>query len=405
VISGATVALREPVELSSQIDASTPLFVQKSGTGLSGSGLLLREQFSGTGMFTDASEWWQALARSSRVVDSVARPGSGLVGFVRFPFSPQSSRPAEVLIPQRVVGSDSHGQWESDFGESEHHSAVDTSTRLNSGTLRWSQSPTATDLYRQACSQALQEIHSGNLEKVVIARLLEAQVQGELDIGIVLRQLLENYPDTHVFAIDDFFGASPETLLSVSNGRASLRVLAGSAPRGSSPEQDLAISRNLALSTKDLDEHHFAVSSVVDSLGLDENQLVIGDTRTIKLKNVWHLATDMMFTMPPGESPLSIVGRLHPTAAVAGTPRDSALELINRLEGFDRGYFTGPVGWVDSAGNGEFAIALRCAHIERATGRLLAYAGAGIVKESQVESEWLETELKMLPIREALSRI
>jgi menaquinone-specific isochorismate synthase len=197
-------------------------------------------------------------------------------------------------------------------------------------------------------------------------------------------------------------GASPETLASIRGGTLSATVLAGSTGRGVNPDDDQRQAEELAQSTKDLDEHEYAVSSAVQSLEQSGFGPVVADEpRALKLKNLWHLATDIKSEVPPGLTAFDVLGTLHPTAAVAGTPTDAALSLINQLEPFDRGFFGGPVGWCDSQGNAEFAIALRCAQLSDDRKTITAHAGAGIVANSIPEKELLETDLKFLPIIDA----
>jgi menaquinone-specific isochorismate synthase len=198
------------------------------------------------------------------------------------------------------------------------------------------------------------------------------------------------------------FGASPELLVRVSHKQVSARVLAGTAGRGTDPGIDQAISNALQTSSKNIAEHKFAVASMVEELkkfctkvDADENPF------SLQLPNLWHLASDVHATLHDDASVLDIAAVLHPTAAVAGTPTLVARKLISELEPFDRGRYAGPVGWIGADGDGEFAIALRGAQLS--DGQLTAYAGCGIVAESEPEAELSETELKFKPIREALA--
>jgi menaquinone-specific isochorismate synthase len=189
----------------------------------------------------------------------------------------------------------------------------------------------------------------------------------------------------------------------VDRGSVTARVLAGTVGRGGDADSDLAASVALATSTKDLDEHQYAISSVLRALEPHSSTLTTSDQPfTLKLPNLWHLASDVEGRLSDGATSLDLVAALHPTAAVAGSPTDAALDLIARLEPFDRGRYAGPVGWVDGNGDGEWAVALRCAHVS-STGRITAYAGAGIVGESQPAKELAETKMKFRPIVEAFS--
>jgi menaquinone-specific isochorismate synthase len=202
------------------------------------------------------------------------------------------------------------------------------------------------------------------------------------------------------FAVDRMLGASPETLVRVDSGRVAARVLAGTAARGGDAEEDRWAASALAASAKDVAEHAFAVDSVLDALRPHCGDVRAGEAFTLRLPNLWHLASEVEGTLDDGADSLALLDGLHPTAAVAGTPTPDAVQLISELEPFDRGRYAGPVGWIDGAGNGTWAIALRCARVDGA-GRITAYAGAGIVAGSDPAAELAETELKFRPVMEA----
>lgn len=231
-----------------------------------------------------------------------------------------------------------------------------------------------------------------------------------------MRALATGYPDVWTYAVDGIIGASPETLVTVSGGTITARVLAGTAPRGADADGDTEASVALSASGKDQDEHRFAVESVLRTLRPHTSALTASEQPfALKLPNVWHLATDVEGIVADGVSALDLVGVLHPTAAVAGTPTAAALEVIRRIEPFDRGRYAGPVGWIDASGDGEWAIALRSAQFGGAatsdghswqlndTRPVTAHAGAGIVLGSDPEAELLETRMKFRPIVDALA--
>lgn len=185
------------------------------------------------------------------------------------------------------------------------------------------------------------------------------------------------------------------------HGTVTARVLAGSAARGVDALSDQDAAARLATSTKDLDEHHFALESLMTSLRPHARTLIASELPfTLKLPNLWHLASDIEGTLTDGSSSLDLIAALHPTAAVAGTPTSSALALIAELEPFDRGRYAGPVGWVGADGDGEWAVALRSAQVDD-SGDITAWAGAGIVADSDPEKELAETRMKFRPIVEA----
>ena len=222
--------------------------------------------------------------------------------------------------------------------------------------------PTA---YESNVAEAVRRIDAGELEKVVLARQLVGELHEEDGLRAVINRLAEDYPDTWVFAVDGLIGASPETLVRVDHGTVSARVLAGTTSRGAGEASDRERAVALAASHKDLAEHALAVASAVQRLEPHTARLDTSpEPFTLQLPNLWHLATDLKGTLGDGSSSLDLVSAVHPTAAVAGTPRLAALSVLAELEGFDRGRYAGPVGWIDGDGDGEWAIALRCAQVE-----------------------------------------
>ena len=257
------------------------------------------------------------------------------------------------------------------------------------------------DGYKAAVASAVERIREHDLSKVVLARDLTGHLPAESDVRRALVELALGYPDCWTFAVDGLIGSSPETLVRVHHGTVTARVLAGTISRGRDAASDNDAAIALAASTKDQDEHRFAVASVLEALRPHSADLAASDLPfTLKLPNLWHLATDIAGTLSDGASSLDLADALHPTAAVAGTPKRDAIALIRELEPFDRGRYAGPVGWVGGDGDGEWAIALRCAQLAEG-GDLTAYAGAGIVADSDPERELAETVMKFRPIVEA----
>jgi menaquinone-specific isochorismate synthase len=257
------------------------------------------------------------------------------------------------------------------------------------------------DGYRDAVKNAVEHISSGDLSKVVLARDVKSHLPLESDLRRALVELALGYPDCWTYAVDGLVGSSPETLVRVSHGAVSARVLAGTISRGRDADTDHEAAVTLASSPKDRAEHDYAVRSVLDALGPHSSALATSEMPfTLKLPNLWHLATDVAGTLSDGSSSLDLVAALHPTAAVAGSPTHAALRLIDELEPFDRGRYAGPVGWIGSDGDGEWAIALRGAQVEE-NGNITAYAGCGIVVDSDPERELAETKMKFRPVKEA----
>jgi menaquinone-specific isochorismate synthase len=256
-------------------------------------------------------------------------------------------------------------------------------------------------------ADAVARIGAGDVEKVVLARDLEACASEPVDLRWLVARLTERYPSCWTFAVDGLVGATPEMLIRRERGLVTSRVLAGTIRRTGDDEHDLALAASLARSSKDLEEHEYAVRSVADALhpycsgtNVPESPFVL------HLPNVMHLATDVTGVLARGAdapSVLDLTAALHPTAAVCGTPTRAAAAMISELEGMDRDRYAGPVGWLDARGDGEFGIALRCGRLDRNDpSRLRLFAGCGIVAGSDPQAELAESDAKLVPMRDAL---
>ena len=205
------------------------------------------------------------------------------------------------------------------------------------------------------------------------------------------------------FHIDGLFGATPEMLVRRERGLVTSRVLAGTIRRTGDDTHDLALAGQLARSSKDLEEHEYAVRSVAEALAPYCSSMNVPESPfVLHLPNVMHLATDVAgVAAESGGTVLELAAALHPSAAVGGTPTKLAVEMIRELEGMDRGRYAAPVGWMDASGDGEFGIALRSGELDGTTVRL--FAGCGIVANSDPEAELAESQAKFVPVRDALS--
>lgn len=372
-----------------------------------GFGSALRLEFSGANRFDDAARDWRTLAGRATVDDPLGIQGSGLIAFGTFAFSSRSEAPSVLIVPSLVIGRRDGQAWLTRIrltDDAQPKTAVPAPrTPTPIGSVAFGSGALSPDGYLAAVDAALSRIDSGEPSKVVLARDMVAQLPPGADTAAALAVLASGYPDCWTFAVDDFLGSSPETLVGVSTGTVTARVLAGSAARGVDSATDQQASVALATSAKDQDEHQYAVQSVLAALRPHSPAVTASEMPfTLRLPNLWHLASDVEGALADGSSSLDLIGALHPTAAVAGTPTRSAVSLIDELEPFDRGRYAGPVGWVGSDGDGEWAIALRCAQIGR-DDVLRAYAGAGIVAESVADHELAETSLKFRPIIEAFT--
>jgi isochorismate synthase len=384
------------------LEREHPLLWMRRGFGLAGLGEALRLEFFGPTRFTDAAEAWRVLVANAVVTDPLQQTGTGLLAMGAFAFSAQSAQSSVLIVPSLIIGRDAGQSWVTRIGVDSLPSIeipVIDPIGNNFGVRFEPGSQTAAD-YLAAVGAGVQRIRNREVSKVVLARDLVGQLPANADLRRIIAMLGLGYPDCWTFAVDGFIGSSPETLVSVDGGTVTARVLAGSAARGADARLDEQAATDLATSTKDQDEHRFAVQNVLASLAQHSANVTASELPfTLKLPNLWHLASDVEGDLSDGSTSLDLVASLHPTAAVAGTPTLESLAMIDQLEPFDRGRYAGPVGWIGSNGDGEWAVAVRSAQVTGST--VTAYAGAGIVAESVPERELLETRMKFRPIVEA----
>ena len=412
-----SVSLTASPELFALLRVDSPLLWWRRGDGMVGIGEIETLSFSGKTRIAEAGAAWREISDTAQITDAVNIAGSGLIAFGTFAFRSTSAVPSVLIIPQLVVGHRAGQSWLTriSFADEEvspltTQSASELLTELVNSNASLGQAPLvplspaslSEEGFTTAVNKAIERIEGGEVEKVVLARELEGTLGTGADLRVAITRLAESYPDCWTFSVDGLFGSSPETLITVHGKKVTARVLAGTAKRGNDSATDLASAAELASSHKDLDEHGFATRSVLNALAPYAQQLTVSESPfTLKLPNVWHLATDIAGTLASGSNSLDLVSALHPTAAVAGTPTAAAVEVIDDLEPFDRGRYAGPVGWIGAEGEGEWAIALRCAQLTDST--ITAYAGCGIVSDSVAAQELVETEMKFRPIIDALS--
>lgn len=262
--------------------------------------------------------------------------------------------------------------------------------------------------YEAAVAAALRAIDAGEVEKVVLARTLDVVADSPIDPRLVARRLSAAESASYVFLValpggaSSLVGASPELLVRRRGMRVSSDPLAGTAQRSPDRARDAVIARQLLDAVKEQREHRLTAEAVADALAPFCAKLVVDPEPSLtSTATLWHLQTSVRGTLKPdAPDALTIAAALHPTPAVCGTPRAAAANLIARLEGFDRRFYAGLVGWVDARGDGEWALTLRCAEISGSTARL--HAGAGIVAGSDPAAEDLETEAKFGVLLRAL---
>ncbi len=367
--------------------------------GLIGWGEAKRFEATGPNRIGDLATAWSNYVAELEIDDALELPGTGPIAFGAIAFADDSKSSSTLIMPKVVLGRRDDTYWITTVDDAAlpEVTAWGENSPVNFGAGRLGR-----EQFAELVDKAVALIEQGSLEKVVLARDLIGELAPGFDLRPTLNRLLNRYPSCWVYSVDGMFGASPELLVRVSHSQVSARVLAGTAARGTDPIVDLAIAKALAESHKNLAEHEFAVRSLVNALEPFCDH-VDADTEpfSIQLPNLWHLASDVHGVLKSEGSVLDLASALHPTAAVAGTPRLASLELIEELEPFDRGRYAGPVGWIGADGDGEWVIALRGAQIEG--NRITAFAGCGVVSESDGQSELTETDLKFQPILGALS--
>ena len=384
------------IELAS-IPTGDFLFARSNQT-LVGQGTALRLSATGPERISALAAKWREVCAEAEIQDNVKLPGSSLTAFSSISFSENSKTESVLVVPIRLYVIRPEASFVIEV-EGEDAAAAKTSTPTQFHTGRLSAAG-----FEAAVSNAITKIQQSDLKKVVLSRDLEMVLDSQPDLTVPLSRLRSRYPDCWTYKVEGVFGASPELLLRAERGEVSARVLAGTAGRGTDPDVDRAIADGLSHSIKNNNEHGYAVQSMVSELE-PFCDWVEADAQpfSLALPDLWHLATDVRGKLKPAVSLLDVISRLHPTAAVAGTPRDLAISVIEELEPYDRGGYAGPVGWVSADGSGELAIALRGGIIESYADKVVvrAIAGCGIVAESDPQAELAETELKFRAVRYA----
>ena len=395
----------ESKELLSLLPDSNGLAWIRGGDGLIGWGEFDRFEVTGSDRFEEIRLWWRERCAHFAIHDQVKKFGTGPILFLSGAFD--ADEPSVAIIPKVVVGQRNGRTWITWFGDEpapQLNSKTATEAPLN---LSWVGGAISPAQWEINVGNALARIYKGEISKVVLARDLLAHSDLPFDARHIMRKLSEKYGSTWIFNVDDLVGATPELLVRLNKGLVTSRILAGTIQRTGDDERDLALAASLARSSKDLEEHEYAVDSVAQMLDPFCSSTNVPETPfVLHLTNVMHLATDVTGVLTDSLAPadlFTMVRELHPSAAVCGTPRHAAQKAIKEIELMSRGRYAGPVGWVDSKGEGEIGIALRCAQINSANRReIRLFAGCGIVQGSDPAKEYAESQAKLLPIREAL---
>ena len=397
-----TTRIGEHLPLLELLPDKAPLSWVRNGEGLVGWGVHATTSVSGKNRFEEAREWWHRQLETFSISNSVHGSGTGPVLFTSFSFD--RNQESVLVIPKVVVGQKGTQSWITWIGEKSQPVLNEKLLQHPHNSFTYGSGSISSDEWKVRVAEAIGRIEKSEVDKVVLARDLVATTTSEIDARPIIKKLAAEYPSTWTFAVDGLVGATPELLLRLSRGMVTSRVLAGTIPKTGDDEKDLALAGSLARSSKDLEEHEYAVRSVADALEPYCSSTNVPESPfVLHLANVMHLATDVTGALNETKQRIdafSLLKSLHPSAAVCGTPRNIAFDIINEIEGMNRGRYAGPVGWIDASGDGELGIALRTGQISGNEIRL--FAGCGIVAGSNPEKELEESAAKMIPMKSAL---
>ncbi|HTA98798.1 MAG TPA: isochorismate synthase [Solirubrobacteraceae bacterium] len=430
-----TCALAKDVDPSAVVCASRraeePWFVfeqpDRGGAALAGLGEAIRIEYSGPDRFVTVADRWRSLSAKA-VADSPSEQGGGPIAVGGFAFAPDGGgspawsgfEPASLVVPEVTLTREQHD------GESRVRLTLaaltqpdDTAEELLASLSRRLQELTDPPLplldpaptgrfqvssgmppehFEAAVARATETIRAGDLQKIVLAREVQVHAPSDYDPAAVFGVLRDAFPSCFVFCVGrgdaTLVAASPELLVRREGQRVSTIALAGSTRRSADPAVDAHLGEQLMRDESYREEHAIVARRIERTLNRYAIWVATPPEPTlVQMANIQHLATPIRAQLAAPVEAIELAGLMHPTPAVGGEPLAEALGLIPALEGLDRGWYTGPVGWTDAAGDGEFCVALRCALLRGNVAR--CYAGNGIVRGSKPAAELAETEVKL----------
>ena len=376
----------------------------RGGDGLIGFGEWKSTSVKGKNRFTDARKWWHEQLATLKIQNSVHGSGTGPILFSSFSFD--SAEESKLVIPEIVIGKRGDKSWITWIGEKNSPTISQCMGSKPIGEVSFESGALTDSEWKDRVAKAVAKIKNGDLEKVVLARDIVARDTEVISKRNLITSLNANYPSTWVFMVANLIGATPELLVRLNKSLVTSRILAGTIRKSGDEAKDLGLAASLAKSSKDLEEHEYAVRSVADALAPFCSSTNVPESPfVLHLANVMHLATDVTGVVNDSANPVDIfalISSLHPSAAVCGTPTDAASAVINELEEMNRGRYAGPVGWVDARGDGEIGIALRTGELSEDQKSMRIFSGCGIVAGSNPEDELAESQAKLSPMRTAL---
>ena len=377
----------------------------------------------GTALLVEADKAGAVLA-SIPCDDAVGRPGSGVVALGALPFV--DAMAGHLIVPRFSMGlaRDPDGEthrWATVVGPADVP-LPETDELFDSVIWQYGASGPTTDVevtglttpltsagYLDMVAGVVAVIRAdpGGLKKAVMSRPVTIELSGPLPLSVVLRRLRAHEPQCTIFSFPvpngTFFGASPELLIARNGSRIWCHPLAGTIPRGNTARSDADAQGRLAASSKDQAEHRFVVDAIAAELRpVCDDLTVPAEASLVTFRSVAHLGTRIEGHLREPTTILELLGRMHPTPAVGGTPRELALATIAEREPVPRDYWAGPVGWVDADGNGEWMIGIRSARLHTDEQTLSLHAGAGVVADSDPAAEAAETDVKLATVLDSL---
>ena len=376
----------------------------RGGDGLIGFGEWRSTSVKGKNRFADARKWWHEQLATLKIENSVHGSGTGPILFSSFSFD--SAEESKLVIPEIIIGKRGDKSWITWIGDKSSPPISDFKGSKSIGKISFESGALNDVAWKESVAKAVSKIKNGDLEKVVLARDLIARNTEVISKRNLINYLSANYPSTWVFIVADLIGATPELLVRLNKSLVTSRILAGTIRKSGDEAKDLGLAASLAKSSKDLEEHEYAVRSVAEALAPYCSSTNVPESPfVLHLANVMHLATDVTGVVNDATTPIDIftlIASLHPSAAVCGTPTETASAVINELEEMNRCRYAGPVGWVDARGDGEIGIALRTGELSDDQKSMRIFSGCGIVACSNPEDELAESQAKLSPMRTAL---
>jgi isochorismate synthase len=436
VAAGVAVPAADPIGLFAaavEADLEAALWLRPSeGLALVGAGRAWAAEGAGPGRFHEAEAAWRAVMGGAALEGEAAPTLLGGLGFAGrtpsaddpwAPFGPSSLVLPKLLYAMQggaaVLTASAVGAPDPRAVDARWASLTDRARALTPpvggmvarpvfAPLRTDRSQPDRAGWHRTVETMAGAVGRGRLDKVVLARRVDLRSPVELDVPNALRRLAASAPESTIYAFRregrTFLGATPERLVRVDGRTFRTAAIAGTIGRGADEAEDERLARELLASEKDREEHAIVVQFIRELLAPVATSVTVAPAPSVmRLRFVQHLATEIEGTLPDNAGLLALGERLHPTPAVGGEPREAALTMIDEHEGFDRGWYAGPVGWLGADGDGELCVALRCGIVDRT--RATLFAGCGIVADSDAAREWEESRIKLQAVVSALGML